>query len=457
MEEQVTQNRTPSIIVKDVNVTYNKGKSNEMRALEEINLEIFPEEYVIIFGPSGCGKSTLLYSIAGLQKPTSGVVMIGGEDISAYKKKQMALFHRRKMGMVFQAFYLIGSLSILDNVGLPKAFDGVKILERKAKALELLERFNISNQADKFPSELSGGQKQRVSIARALVNNPDIILADEPVGNLDSKSAHIVMSILRDLNAIDKKTVILVTHDPAHLEFGDKIVHMRDGKITKIEVVKKKKTSSSTESYVFKDGKVRENLEEELVREEHIPLNLRHLMRSFRGLTGNQISKLLVPFKAQQIFSHLFFSMTNDQIEKAIKRVEDYLYLKDEFTDFSQGLDLPLEKGGAGWDKRIAQHFSSEVKQLIEQAEKISFTEKKKSAEELANFINLRLKLKLDETKKSLLSGMILDRLENSIGREEFEKILDIREKKGGLGFDRRVAAKIAHELELLLLLRYSD
>jgi len=450
MEQQI-KNKIPNIVVKDVNVIYNQGKSNEMRALEEVDLEIFPQEYVIIFGPSGCGKSTLLYAIAGLQKPTSGVVMIDNEDISAYKKKQMALFHRRKMGMVFQAFYLIGSLSILDNVCLPKTFDGVDLQERKAVALELLERFNISNQSDKFPSELSGGQKQRVSIARALVNNPDIILADEPVGNLDSKSSHIVMSILKDLNEIDKKTVILVTHDPAHLEFGDKIVHMRDGKIIKIEIVKKKQTTA--ESFVFKDGKVRGDL----IREEHIPLNLRHLMRSFQGLTANQISNLLVPFKAQQLFSHLFFSMTNEQVERAVKKVENFLYSKNDFKDFYNELDLPLEKGGAGWDKRTAERFALEVKQTIEQAGKIDFTEKIKTAQELAEYLNLKLKLNIDRPKKNLLAGVIVDRLENTIGKDEFEKLMDISEKNKGLGFDKRMASRIAREIELLLLLRYSD
>lgn len=454
MEQQI-KNKIPNIVVKDVNVIYNQGKSNEMRALEEIDLEIFPQEYVIIFGPSGCGKSTLLYAIAGLQKPTSGAVMIDNEDISAYKKKQMALFHRRKMGMVFQAFYLIGSLSILDNVCLPKTFDGVDSQERKAVALELLERFNISNQSDKFPSELSGGQKQRVSIARALVNNPDIILADEPVGNLDSKSSHIVMSILKDLNEIDKKTVILVTHDPAHLEFGDKIVHMRDGKIIKIEIVKKKQTT--VESFVFKDGKAHGEVRDDLIREEHIPINLRHLMRSFQGLTANQISNLLVPFKAQQLFSHLFFSMTNEQVERAVKKVENFLYSKNDFKDFYSELDLPLEKGGAGWDKRTAERFALEVKQTIEQAGKIDFTEKIKTAQELAEHLNLKLKLNIEGHKKNLLAGVIVDRLENTIGKDEFEKIMDISEKNKGLGFDKRMASRIAREMELLLLLRYSD
>ena len=448
--ENVIKNKIPNAVIRDLNVTYNKGKSNEVRSLEEIDLEILPQEYVIIFGPSGCGKSTLLYSIAGLQKPTSGTVTIEGEDISTYGKKKIAWFHRRKIGMIFQSFHLIGSLNVLDNVCLPKAFDGSAPSERKTKAQELLERFTITNQADKFPMELSGGQQQRVSIARSLINNPDIILADEPVGNLDSKSAHTVMTILKELNEIDKKTVILVTHDPAHLRYGDKIVHMVDGKITKIDIMKKKQ--SEAESFIFKDGKIREDL----IREEYIPLDLRHLMRSFRGLSGNQISSLLVPFKAQQLFSHLFFSMTNDQIEKALKKVEDFLYLRTDFRDFALNLDEDEKKGGAGWDKRTAENFSKAVKDLVDQAALVSFTEKEKSATLLADYFNTKLELKLEKEDKHKLAGIVLDRLENRIGQVEFQALADMAKEKGGLALNSRTAIKLSREMEILLLLRYS-
>ncbi len=448
--ENETQNKKSVVVVKDLNVIYNKGKSNEVRSLEEIDLEIFPQEYVIIFGPSGCGKSTLLYSISGLQRPTSGMVMVDGEDISTYKKKKAAWFHRHKIGMIFQSFHLIGSLNILDNVCLPKTFDGGEVEERRTKALELLGRFTIANQADKFPMELSGGQQQRVSIARSLINDPDIILADEPVGNLDSKSSHTVMEILRELNEIDKKTIILVTHDPAHLRYGDKIVHMVDGKIVKIE--QKKKANSSVESYVMKDGKVREDL----IKGEYIPLDLRHLMRSFSGLTANQISNLLVPFKAQQLFSHLFFSMTNDQIEKAIKKVEDFLYTRIGFDDFFEGLDADIEKGGAGWDRRVAESFSTQVKQLVERASEISFAEKEKTARSLAEYFKSKWNLDLDDKRVAELAGIVLDRLENRIGKDEFQGLINFSKEKNGMSFNKRTATKISRELELLLLLRYS-
>jgi ABC-type lipoprotein export system ATPase subunit len=448
--ENVIENKIPNVIIRDLNVTYNKGKSNEVRSLEEIDLEILPQEYVIIFGPSGCGKSTLLYSIAGLQKPTSGTVLVDGEDINTYGKKKIAWFHRRKIGMIFQSFHLIGSLNVLDNICLPKTFDRSPTSERKQKARELLDRFSITNQADKFPAELSGGQQQRVSIARSLINNPDIILADEPVGNLDSKSAHTVMSILKELNEVDKKTVILVTHDPAHLQYGDKIVHMVDGKITKIDLMKKKQ--GVAESFIFKDGKIREDL----IREEYVPLDLRHLMRSFRGLSGNQISSLLVPFKAQQLFSHLFFSLTNDQIEKALKKVEDFLYARTDFGEFSLDLDLAEEKGGAGWDKRMAENFSQAVKNLVDEANLISFSEKEQSAARLAQYFETKLTLGLAEAEKQKLAGIVLDRLENRIGKAEFQALADLEAKKGGLALNRQTAAKLSREMEMLLLMRYS-
>ena len=444
----------PNVAVKDLHVIYNQGEPNEIRSLDGVSLEIFPQEYVIIFGPSGCGKSTLLYSIAGLQKPTSGTVMVDQEDISRYEKREIAWFHRQKIGMIFQSFYLISSLSILENVCLPTVFAGKSLKEIKSGAAELLKRYHILDQVDKFPAELSGGQKQRVAVARSLINNPEIILADEPAGNLDSKSSHVVMTIFRELNEIEKKTIILVTHDPTHLQYGNKIVHMVDGKIVRIE--HKAKRDPNVDSYIFKEGKVREDLiQGGYVRRDYIPTNLRLLMQSFRGMSSDRIGNLLVPFKAQQIFSHLFFSMTNDQIEKALKKVENFLYFKDSFHDFFQQLDLPPEQGGAGWDKRLAKKFSDNVKQLVYRAGKIDFTDRDKSARELSDYVNSRLGLKLDEAAANKLSKIIFDRLGNHIGRDEFKKLLDLPVEKQGLGFDRRVAEKISKELELLLLLRY--
>lgn len=446
--------RGPNVAIKDLHVIYNQGKPNEVKSLEGVSLEIYPEEYVIIFGPSGCGKSTLLYSIAGLQKPTRGAVLVDGEDINFYKKRKIAWFHRQKIGMIFQSFYLVSSLNILENVCLPKTFAGKAMKEIKDEAVELLKRYRILEQAEKFPAELSGGQKQRAAVARSLINNPEIILADEPVGNLDSKSAHVVMTIFRELNEAEKKTIILVTHDPAHLQYGNKIVHMVDGKITRIEL--KAKRDPDVDSYIFKEGKVIEDMVQRgYVRKEYVPTNLRLLMQSFKGMTSNQVGNLLVPFKAQQIFSHLFFSMTNNQVEKAMKKLENFLYFKENFHDFFKELDSPLTEGGAGWDKRLAKKFSDNVKQIVYQAGKIDFSNKPASARDLADYANKRLELKLDENKLSRLTSVILDRLGNFIGKDEFVKLLDKPEKERGLGFDRRSAEKTAKEIELLLLLRY--
>ncbi|MDD4900617.1 MAG: ABC transporter ATP-binding protein [Patescibacteria group bacterium] len=444
----------PNVVIKGLDVIYNQGKTNEVRSLEGINLEIFPQEYVIIYGPSGCGKSTLLYSIAGLQQPTHGTVVVDQQDINNYGKKEIAQFHRQTIGMIFQSFYLIGTLNVLENVCLPKTFAGKIVREIREEAMKLLDRYHISNQAYKFPSELSGGQKQRVAVARSLINNPDIILADEPVGNLDSKSAHVVMTMFRELNEVEKKTIILVTHDPSHLQSGDKIVHMVDGKIVRIEL--KGKRDPDVDSYIFREGRVREDMTQgAYLTREYIPTNLRLLMQSFKGMTSDRVGNLLVPFKAQQLFSHLFFTMTNDQIEKAMKKLENFLYFKDNFHDFFKELDLPIEEGGAGWDKRLAKRFSDNVKQLVYQSGKINFSDKNASARDLADYVNSRLELKFDQATLGKLSGIILDRLGNYIGRDEFRKLLDKPVKEHGLGFDKRVAEKIAKEIELLLLLRY--
>src|SRR3990172_3399673 len=194
----------PIIDIRNLQVIYNKGKSNEVRSLEDINVKIFPQEYVTIYGPSGCGKSTLLYTISGLQSATFGEVFVEGKDIAKISKKEMVELHQTGIGMIFQAFYLISSIKILDNVCLPKIFRGEDMVVRRQEGMKLLRRFGIAEQSAKFPNELSGGQKQRVAIARSLINNPQKILGDEPVGNLDSESAINVLQILKELNEIDK-------------------------------------------------------------------------------------------------------------------------------------------------------------------------------------------------------------------------------------------------------------
>jgi putative ABC transport system ATP-binding protein len=345
----------PIISIDKLRVIYNQGKSNESRALEETNLRIFPKEYVIIYGPSGCGKSTLLYSIAGLQKPTYGDITISGKAFSKMTKKEKLELHQTGIGLIFQAFYLIPSLSILDNVCLPKAFRGEGRSEREKDGIQSLRRFGIVEQADKYPSQLSGGQKQRVAIARALVNKPQIVLADEPVGNLDSESARNVLQILKELNEVDQQTIIMVTHNPEHLAYADRVIHMRDGRVIKEEVNREKRPIDATKK-------------EETIREEDPETReLSLLMSSFRSLLPQQVNMLLVPYKAKQLLSHLLSDLNEEQISMAETLVREVLFKNIESKALMERLDLDYDKGGGGWNRTRAEHFADRLDQILEQ------------------------------------------------------------------------------------------
>uniref|UniRef100_A0A7C5UVE9 ABC transporter ATP-binding protein n=1 Tax=candidate division CPR3 bacterium TaxID=2268181 RepID=A0A7C5UVE9_UNCC3 len=213
----------------DVYKKYTLNK-HEVNALNGVSLKIKEGEFVIVFGPSGSGKSTLLSIIGALDKPTSGEVFIDGENISRMSDKKAARFRRSNIGFVFQAFNLLPFLTAEENVALPLLFSGIGKVEAIKLAREVLESLDMGERARHKPSELSGGEAQRVAIARAVVCKPKIILADEPTGNLDSKTAVSVMNLLRQLN---KKghTVIVVTHERSFLKFGNRIVHILDGKI----------------------------------------------------------------------------------------------------------------------------------------------------------------------------------------------------------------------------------
>ena len=213
----------------DINKVY-RTKTVETRALENINLEVAPGEFLSVMGPSGCGKSTLLNIIGLLDNPTSGTVELAGRVTTGMRDKELARFRNETLGFVFQSFHLIPTLSVLDNVTVPllyrHGFKGNKTeLARKA-----LEKVGLSHRLNHFPSQLSGGQAQRVTIARAIVGNPSIILADEPCGNLDSKMSAEIMGILHDLNKADGRTIVMVTHNEAQAAETDRTVHFFDGR-----------------------------------------------------------------------------------------------------------------------------------------------------------------------------------------------------------------------------------
>lgn len=228
--------KTPVIKAINLSKTFKLSKDNEVVALHSVSFEIYSGELICFFGPSGCGKSTLLSMLAGLQPPTSGEVIVRGKNLATLKKKELAEYRRSKIGMVFQQFNLIISMNVLENIALPMAFGGMKRKRRMQRAEHLLEVVDLGDKKKSVPANLSGGQQQRIAIARSLINNPWIIMADEPTGNLDSKSADDVMKLLISLSRKSKRTVILITHNPEYLQYADRIFRMKDGRVDKIEV-----------------------------------------------------------------------------------------------------------------------------------------------------------------------------------------------------------------------------
>jgi putative ABC transport system ATP-binding protein len=431
----------PIIVVDKLRIIYNQGKSNETRALEETNLTIYPQEYVIIFGPSGCGKSTLLYSISGLQSPTYGDVLISGTSIAKMTRAEELELHQTKIGMIFQAFYLISSLDILDNVCLPKVFRGEAPLLRKQVGVQLLRRFGIAEQSDKFPNQLSGGQKQRVAIARSLVNNPEIILADEPVGNLDSESAENVLKILKELNTVDKKTIVMVTHNPEHLIYADRVIHMKDGRVVKEEVFKEKRPIEAKKKVV----------------EEESPESseLKMLMASFKSLLPQQVDVLLVPFKAKQLLSHLLSELSEEQVSMAEAFLKELLFKNIDTTVFKERLDLDLDEGGAGWNRLRADSFAARTQAILDQSQKLKM-DPINGITSMSAYLADLFHIKLSPEQKLRLEATLKLRLESKIGQLEMQKRFDTRVSQGGVGLHKSTAEKMVREIEIIMLLKYS-
>ena len=227
----------------DVSKTYDMGKV-KVPALCGVDLDIKKGEFVAIMGPSGSGKSTMMHIIGCLDLPTKGKVILDGEDISKLTEDQLARLRGKKIGFVFQQFNLLAHQTAIENVMLPMIFQNGSSSDKRKRALELLDMVGLKERANHKPNEMSGGEKQRVAIARALSNDPEIILADEPTGNLDSKTGEKVMDDILELHEKFKKTIIIVTHDPYIADYAKKgkIYNLKDGKLVKNHVTSKKYT-----------------------------------------------------------------------------------------------------------------------------------------------------------------------------------------------------------------------
>jgi len=214
----------------DLCKTYKLGEV-DLEVLKKINLEIEEGEFVSLMGPSGSGKSTLLYLLGGLDKPTSGSIRIKGRELSAMKDKEESEIRRREIGFVFQFYNLVPNLSLEENIMLPILLDGKKLKQHKQSLDDILELVGLSDRRKHTPRELSGGQQQRVAIARALVNEPDIILADEPTGNLDSKTGTEILELFKRINKEKNKTIVQVTHSYEAAQYGARTINVKDGRV----------------------------------------------------------------------------------------------------------------------------------------------------------------------------------------------------------------------------------
>src|SRR3954469_15366878 len=219
---------TPAIGLRDVRKVYGKGDGAGV-ALDGISLDIAPGSFTAIMGPSGSGKSTFLHVAAGLDRPTSGTVALAGTELAGLSERKLTILRRERVGFVFQAFNLMPSLTVTQNIGLPMRLDRRRV--RRSEAREGAARVGLSERLPHRPSELSGGQQQRVAIARALVTRPEVVFADEPTGALDRSSGRAVLGLLREVVDADGHTVVMVTHDPVAAAYADRVLLLADGRL----------------------------------------------------------------------------------------------------------------------------------------------------------------------------------------------------------------------------------
>lgn len=440
------------VTIDGLHVVYNAGKLNEARALSGVTFDIYSEEYITIFGHSGCGKSTVLNTIAGLEIPSAGHVMVGGHDLSTLSTDELAAFHRDTIGMIFQSYNLIPTLSVLDNVILPLMFSNTGTKERKETGRDILRKLGIGNLEKRFPQELSGGQQQRVGIARALVTDPPIILADEAVGNLDSQSAKNVLEILNELNLENKKTVISVTHNPEHLFYADRVFYMKDGKLIKIEVNKNRKH-------------YREDEEDEQfkITKERTELDL--LLQAYPDLSSMQLHVMLAPFKAKILVSYFLSRYEAAEIQDIEKIVEAYLLEQLSEERFIEKLTAAPEEGGIGMTHPLAENLLETVREVLDK----SNTLKEENESVKAGHPDPILKV-IDKMRHSLLDDYdgelhidqvkalnkgIEYRILSKISRQEFMEYLDRPFADGGVGLNWRTAKRMSRKLEMIMLMEF--
>jgi putative ABC transport system ATP-binding protein len=411
----------PIIFADTIEITYNLGKENEFKANKGTSLEIFEDEYIILFGPSGCGKSTLLYCMFGVLPPSSGKMYVNGESIYDYSPMQMVYFQRKTMGIMYQSFNLITSITVLDNVALPLIFDGIGPRERNDRAMELCRRFMIDHVAHKRPTLLSGGQQQRVSVARSLVNDPQILIADEPVGNLDSITAAQVMDTLAEINDKDKKTVILVTHDAKYLPYAHRIVYMADGRIERTVPNPEKKQ-------ILK-----------LAPGTTIVTEIEQISRIYPYDSPSEL-------QVKSIVNYLTQDFTFDQVVRIERLTEQVLSGRMDGSSYLRLLMASYESGGAGVAVAQASTMAKKLVDIIERGRDIQRYRRATASEgtvrikgteyvnRVAEYVAGEMGLTLDMKAKSQFEDILSQRIGGFTKKDDFKAQLMLPVSEGGVG-----------------------
>lgn len=427
----------PMIRTKNMDVVYNLGKKNEFKAINDLNLDIYPGEFIALFGPSGCGKSTVFYSILGILQPSSGEILVKGENPYAFSPAEMVNYQARTIGIIYQAFFLINSLSVMDNTVLPQTFLGVPWVKRKKRGMELLERFGIGNKADNFPMLMSGGQLQRASVARSMVNNPDILLADEPTGNLDSKSSDQVMRVLDEINSKDKKTVIIITHNASQLVWCHRVFYMKDGALLR------------TVPNPDKKQVVKFDRQKVLVTEIEL------LSKMFPYFEPEDLKvKSMVNYLTQDLD---FLQI--DRLEKACKKMIERTMGRDNFYEI---LSSSQARGGVGLPETRAKFLADKVFKMLKHSEDVRryrrrmnegtfFSREDKLINELLFYISEEAEISISRDQKAILKQAVRDRVSGLIRKEELEDLLKTSISKGGVGLDKKERERVVFYFEKLL------
>lgn len=431
----------PLIKATNVNVTYQYGET-KFQACKNGTIDVYEGEFIVIFGPSGSGKSTLLYAISGLETVDSGDIVVKDVNITNADPKELVEIMQNEYGFVFQSYNLISRLTCLENVILPGALAGRKSEEIAKKAEELLKRFGIWEHRNKYPSNLSGGQQQRVAISRSLINSPSILLADEPVGNLDSSNAKLVMEIMTELNK-EGITLLLVSHDPSYIKYAHRTAYIRDGEVVRIQANSHRKQIKPP----TKDDAGRSRME--------------LLMDSYPELVVYGFPHMEPIIKAKMVAQYLMNPLESKQMVELERVIEQNIEGKLQGAKFVEKLVNPQ---GPGLSKKAAVKFAKDVSEIMAEGElaaKQGESDSIQKAERLANRLRTILKEEFSfrlspAQQKSLDIGLEL-RLASQIKKDELSDFLSRSQKKGGVGLSKNSARDIAREVELAILVGYKE